>query len=115
MKPGIWHNTTLDIAGEYDKAGWGKSFGELEADRLVVNLGVWNINDGEEQPFGIYFTGLELGYDLNEPSHAGGMAIGPKPKEDEWWRNKLWPSVNIAGEHRYIIATRKGRVDDSEG
>jgi hypothetical protein len=113
-QPDTWYDTILNIAGEYHQAGWGKSYSELEADRLVVNLGVWNINDGEEQPFGICFTGFELGYDLNEPSRAGGVAIGPKPGEDEWWRNKLWPSVNIAGEHRYIIATRKGRADESE-
>ncbi len=105
-EPGTWYRSVLNIGEEYNRAGWGRTFGELEADRLVVNMGVWNINDGEEQPFGIYFTDLELAYDLDQPSSAGGMLVGPKAKEDEWWRNKLWPSVNISGEHRYIIATR---------
>jgi hypothetical protein len=103
---GIWHPATLNVAEEFNSAGWGKSFTDLEADRLVATLGVWHINDGDEQPFGIYYSGISLDYDLDEPSHIGGERIGPKPKEDEWWRGKLWPSVNIAGEHRYIIATQ---------
>ncbi len=104
--PGSWHLASLALAEDYNRAGREKSFGELQTDRLLVHLGVWHINDGKPQPFGILFTDLQIGEADETPSRVDGRAIGPKPKEDEWWRNKLWPSVNIAGEHRYIIATR---------
>ena len=106
--PGKWYDTTLNIAAEYNRAGWGKTFAELDAGLLVVNPGVWHINDGEEQPFGLYLTGFSLDYGLDTPSMAGATAIGPVEDEEKWWRGKLWPSRNIAGEHRYIIATRPG-------
>jgi len=28
-----------------------------------------------------------------------------KPKEREWWRNKLTPFTHTAGEHRYHLET----------
>ncbi len=97
----------LNIREDHDSHSQGRSFRGLDIDRLIINLGVWNINDGDDQPFGIYFNGFRLDYDLPGSSQAGGIRIDPKAKEDEWWRNKIWPSKNIAGEHRYIIATQK--------
>jgi len=105
-EPDSWHRATLDITGDYENGNQDKRYSELEIDRLVVNLGVWNINDGEEQPFGICFTGLSLEQDLDMSSNIDGKVIGPKPEEDKWWRNKIWPWKHIAGEHRYVIATQ---------
>ena len=102
-----WQDCTLNIALDYERVTPGKTYNDLNTDRLVITVGVWNINDGEEQPFGIYFTGFNLERDETEASNIGGEAIGEKDLEDIWWRNKLWPNKNIAGEHRYIIATRK--------
>jgi len=102
-----WHESFLNIREDHDAHSEGSSFGELAIDRLFINLGVWNLNDGDEQPFGIYFKNFKLEYNLPGSSHAGGMSIGLKSEEDEWWRNKIWPWKNIAGEHRYIIATQK--------
>jgi hypothetical protein len=104
--PDEWHSAHLNIAEDYDRSDRGTRFADLQVDRLVVTLGVWNINDGDPQPFGIYFTGISLVSRPASSSDVDGQTVGPKPKEDEWWRNKLWPSVNIAGEHRYIIATQ---------
>jgi hypothetical protein len=104
--PDIWHTAELDLAGDYNRAGRQQQFNELHTDRLVINLGVWNLNDGGEHSYGIYFTGFEVGSDPDSPSRVDGRPVAPKPKEDEWWRNKTWPWKNIAGEHRYIIATR---------
>ena len=103
--PDIWIDARLNLARDYNRGGKGHSFTSLEADRLVVHFGVWNINDGGEQPFGISLTGLALEESSGESSQAGGIEISPKPEKDLWWRNKLWPNVNIAGEHRYIIST----------
>ena len=104
--PDTWHEAILDIAGDFEKGNPDKRYADLGISLLAIHLGVWNINDGDEQPFGIYFTGLRLDRDLDIPGRVSGTQIGPKPKEEEWWRNKIWPSKNIAGEHRYIIATR---------
>ena len=105
-EPDTWHRAALDIAGDYENGNRDRSYTDLGVDRLVVNLGVWNINDGEQQPFGICFTGLSLEYDLDVPGNTGGRTVRPKPIEDQWWRNKVWPWKHIAGEHRYVIATR---------
>lgn len=102
-----WQDCTLNIAGDYEKVNPGKSYSDLNIDRLVLTLGVWNINDGNEQPFGIYFTDFKLKLNQTRPSNIGGVAIEEKAEKDIWWRNKLWPNKNLAGEHRYIIATQK--------
>jgi len=104
-EPDIWHAAELDLAGDFNRAGRQQKFNELHTDRLMINLGVWNLNDGGEHAFGIYFTGFEVGSGPDSPSRVDGSPVAPKPKEDEWWRNKIWPWKNIAGEHRYIIAT----------
>ncbi|MFO7670390.1 MAG: metallophosphoesterase [Bacteroidales bacterium] len=101
-----WHDTMLNIARDFEMATPGKNYNDLNVDRLVITLGVWNLNDGDEQPFGIYFTGFRLDLNQTQPSNIGGKNIREKPEEDIWWRNKLWPNVNMAGEHRYIIATQ---------
>ena len=100
----------MNIAGDFERLTQGKRYSDLNVDRLVLTLGVWNINDGEEQPFGIYFTGFRLDLNQTNQSTSGGAAIREKAVEDIWWRNKLWPNKNMAGEHRYMIATQKPRV-----
>jgi hypothetical protein len=102
-----WHECQLNIREDHDNHSEDGSFRDLDIDRLIINLGAWHINDGDDQPFGIYFNGFRLDYDLPGSSRAGGIGIDPKAEEDQWWRNKIWPSKNIAGEHRYIIATQK--------
>jgi hypothetical protein len=102
-----WYKCQLNILEDQDKHSQGRSFRELDMDRLIINMGVWNINDGDDQPFGMYLDGFRLDYDLPGSSQAGGLSIDPKKEEDKWWRNKIWPWKNIAGEHRYIIATQK--------
>ena len=102
-----WHECQLNIREDHDNHSQDGSFRDLDIDRLIINLGAWHINDGDDQPFGIYFNGFRLDYDLPGSSRAGGIGIDPKAEEDQWWRNKIWPSKNIAGEHRYIIATQK--------
>ena len=102
-----WNECLLNIQADFDSQSEGLSFGELDINRLIINLGVWNLNDGKNQPIGIYYQDFKLDYDLPGYSEAGGIRIDPKFEEDKWWRNKIWPWKNIAGEHRYIIATQK--------
>jgi hypothetical protein len=102
-----WNECLLNIREDHDSNSQGRSFREMEINRLIVNLGVWNINEGDDQPFGIYFNDIKLEYDLPGFSESGGIRIHPKGEEDKWWRNKSGISTNLAGEHRYFIATPK--------
>jgi hypothetical protein len=108
-----WHQAALNIGEDYNVADQGKLFSDLGCDRMVIHLGVWNLNDGEEQPFGIYFTDLEL-QQAQLPgtgSSVDGRPVESKKEDEKWWRNKIWPWKNIAGEHRYIIATQPYREE----
>ncbi len=100
-----WQNVSLNIAADYEGVAEGKKYAELKVDRLVVTIGVWNINDGGDHSFGVYITDLKY-VAADGFSHIEGTPLKEKPVEDIWWRNKVWPSVNIAGEHRYIIASK---------
>lgn len=105
--PDTWHECLLNIQEDHNSQNRDRSFGELDIDRLIINLGVWNLNDGDDQPFGIYFNDFRLDYGQPGSSQAGSIRPEPKSEEDRWWRNKIWPWKNIAGEHRYIITTQK--------
>ncbi len=105
--PNQWHKTRLNITRDYEKTEQGKIYNDLHVDRLVVTMGVWNINDGEKQPFGIYFTGILLDDTPAIHSNIDGTPIEAKPEEDIWWMNKTWPWIHASGEHRYIISTQK--------
>lgn len=106
-KPDIWHESTLNLRDDYKKVAPGNNFSDLKLDRLVLTLGVWNINDGDEQAVGIYFTGFNLQSGKSAPSNIDGVPIEAKAEEEIWWFNKTWPWVNASGEHRYMIATQK--------
>ncbi len=76
-------------------------------DRLVINLGTWHVNDGDSQPFGLYFDNLQLLSGVENLSNVDGKAIAAMPDEQMWWMNKYEPFLHIAGEHRYFMATKK--------
>ena len=104
-KPDEWHRCKLYLADDYDKYNdHGKKFADHGIDRLIINLGLWNINDGNEQPFAIYFDEISIGQGNGE-SMAGDYKIEAKPVESRWWRGKTTPNMHIAGEHRYHLAT----------
>jgi hypothetical protein len=106
MEADQWHDCQLSIGSDYQMAEKGSEYQDLKLDRLVLTLGVWNLNDGGEWPLGIYFTDLKLGSGRDLSSSVDGRPLTEKDVALIWWRNKMWPSRNIAGEHRYIIATR---------
>jgi hypothetical protein len=114
--PDLWHEAELNVLEDYRSLQADDPFSCGKPDRLLVTPGVWNLNDGDEQPFGVYFTGFELVFPDDPPgtvtlaSSVDGTPVREKDPEEIWWRNKIWPNRNIAGEHRYIIATQKAGV-----
>lgn len=106
--PNKWHKVTLIPAKDHED-NQESSYAELNLDRLAINLGVWTINDGSDYPYGIYFSHLELGYSNSNQlsSKVNGNNIESKPENKIWWLGKYFPFDHIAGDHRYILGTKK--------
>ena len=103
---GEWQEAVLNWKRDYETKE--ENLPSLGLDRLVINLGTWNVNDGVSQPFGVYFDSLEmLSGDDENYSSVDGKAITPMPDSQMWWMNKYEPFLHIAGEHRYFMATNK--------
>ncbi len=106
LKGDTWQKASLNIASDFE--GGQDGFLALDLDRLVINLGTWHINDGEPQPFGVYFDELAFS-GLSTPSNVDGKSITASLDKDVWHLRKFEPFLHIAGEHRYHMAT-EGRV-----
>ena len=103
-----WANVILNTGKDFNRREQERKFGALRIDRLVINLGVWHMNEGEEQPFGIYFTGFDLQSTNrldSKTSQVNGSEIVKKKEEEVWWRGKHFLFTHLAGEHRYHLAT----------
>jgi hypothetical protein len=109
--PDKWHKASLDIANDFDTYAKGYRFDESGVDRLVVNLGTWNINDGNPQPVGVFFTGFKLGYSQTG-SNVDGIALVEKPRGKKvlaqqaftllqpWRRAPVSPGIETRPEQR---------------
>jgi 3',5'-cyclic AMP phosphodiesterase CpdA len=103
---GRWFDVTINPARDHE-ANHEIKYSKLNLDRLVINLGVWTINDAFDFPYGIYFTDFNLKYGRNSDSLIEGQKIIPKPDEKIWWLGKYFPFTHVAGDHRYIMGTKK--------
>jgi hypothetical protein len=101
--PDVWHKVRLNIKSDFENNTGGFKFFDPESDRLVVSAGIWNINDGREQPFAAFLRNFSVGYNLGSDSQIDGKIMESMPDERRWWRGKLMPSGNVAGEHHYHV------------
>lgn len=91
---GLWHNAELPIGKDFDSAqSDGTSFGDLNADRAVLYLGTWTVNEGIGQEAGIYIKHVSL--ETGKP-HSATTPL--KTKEDIWYSRVK----HIAGDHQYV-------------
>lgn len=106
--PNQWHEASLHLAKDFDTYS-GQNFSDIQADRMVINLGVWTINDGADYPYSIYFDDIQLlpNAPADAISKTGDAAVVLKPDEEVWWLNKYMPFTHIAGEHRYIFTSKQ--------
>lgn len=113
--PGEWHEAELYLASDFNQHSQSR-FEALQADRLVITLGVWTINDGGPYPYSIYFDDLELDTASASSliSSSGGQKVTAKPDEETWWLNKYTPFTHVAGEHRYIFTTQAMGPDEGK-
>ena len=101
--PGIWQKVHLNIKADFETNPNGYKFSDAAPDRLVVSAGIWNINDGKKQSFAAFLKNFELKSDNGSFSEINGKKILPAPDNQKWWRGKLMPSGNVAGEHHYYL------------
>jgi hypothetical protein len=80
-------------------------FNDLRPDRLLVNIGIWNVNNGASQIFASYFDYFNLKYGLNAESKIDGKLIKLKDDKLKWKMGKdiLYPPTHVAGEHHYYV------------
>lgn len=104
--PGKWHDVSLNIPHDFNTS-YDTSFKDLDLERLAISLGVWTINDAADYPYGIYFTGFNLRNGSDGFSSVDGAEILPKPEKKIWWLGKYFPFRHTAGDHRYILGTKK--------
>ena len=103
---GKWMEVSLNLVQDHND-NYKTKYEDLNLDRLIINLGTWTINDGHDFPYGIYFTDFELQAAANNSSTVSGELITTKPDEKVWWLGKYLPFTHIAGDHRYILGTKK--------
>jgi hypothetical protein len=99
-----WADVRINIKDDFNAIEQERVFDELTIDRLVFTLGVWTLNEGTSQPFGIYFTDFEL---VNQQikSQINGQPVQHKTDDKIWWQGRHIPFIHLAGEHRYHLQT----------
>jgi 3',5'-cyclic AMP phosphodiesterase CpdA len=96
---GAWHQVKINVFEDHEKQV-GVAPDALNLDRLVINLGVWTVNDGQDQSIGVYFSDLSLKKPSQHlySSSVGGENIELKQDKDLW----IFQNKHVAGEHQYI-------------
>jgi len=100
-----WHKVSLNIKNDFERNENGLKYNDLRPDRLLVNMGIWNVNMGADQSFASYFDQFNLKYGLNAKSKIDGKLIKLKDDKLKWKMGKdiLYPPTHVAGEHHYYV------------
>jgi hypothetical protein len=96
--PDKWHEVAINAKRDYELANNEGKFNELQLDRLVVTLGTWTENIGNNQQIGIYFDDISICFEQENAkvrSTIDGEPIKRKEKA-EIWNKRI---VHVNGEH----------------
>ena len=88
-----WHTLLLNPTVDLDPV-------DRPVDRWALNLGVWNINDGNNQGIEAYFAAVEQQAAGREPSQLDGVQLSDKPENMRY----TFRVNHTAGEH--VIANQ---------
>lgn len=92
-KVGKWHDTTLPFASDFSSADEEKrDFKELDADRAVIYLGTWTVNEGIGQEAGVFIRQVAVA----DASQA--VSASPIKNDGDIWYSRI---DHIAGDHQY--------------
>ena len=97
-QPGDWHALTINFQDDFNQHAEGKKLTSFAIDRIVINLGVWTVNDGNNQEIGMHFDALSL-HHRKESSNLDGKPLDRKSEDDFWYGG----IKHVAGEHQYKI------------
>lgn len=92
-KTGVWHEVALPFGKDFTFADEEKrSFERLGADRMLIYLGTWTVNEG---------IGQEAGVFIEQVSLDSRNDTAPTPLKDA---GNIWHSRidHVAGDHKYV-------------
>lgn len=97
-KAGEWHRLVLNPFKDFLETTELIEWMINQVDRLIINLGVWTINDGYRQESGAWFANLSLKTVLpaGPVSTINGLPVQKKDDRLMWWKG----TGHMAGEHK---------------
>ena len=96
-----WNAVSINLDTDLAKINGGGSFPDLGCEKLVLNFGVWTINEGYKQETGIYFKDVDVEFADRDAVSAGqvnGLEYGIMDNKKVWSRG----IGHVAGEHQYV-------------
>ncbi|WP_373493476.1 hypothetical protein, partial [Aquiflexum sp.] len=95
------NEANLNLVADFESHG--EKFDVLKLDSLVINLGTWNMNDGDYYPYAVYFSNIRFDKNMDQQakSMVGESVISRTQADDIWWMK----NNHIAGEHKYHSPT----------
>ena len=91
---GKWNKSVIPFGNDFTSANTDQlTFEQLHAERVIISMGTWTVNDGINQEAGIFIKNIEL-IDDSTNFHLSKL----KNNKDIWH-----PRINhIAGDHQYV-------------
>ncbi len=108
VNPDSWQALQINVADDFNRYSKELKFSDLALERLVLNFGVWTINDGRDHSYGMYFNNPELLFESSSPAmktNVDGQEVDETALADKWWSGKLISFTKAGGEHRYHLET----------
>ena len=108
MNPDGWQAIQINAADDFNRYSKDLKFNDLDLDRLVLNFGVWTLNDGRDHSFGMYYNNPQLFFESIAPdwnTNVDGQEVSETALADKWWLGKLISFTRVGGEHRYHLET----------
>jgi len=99
-----WHRVIANARKDYETAS-ARSFDELDLDRLVITLQVWNLNqhlegEGADKPMqiGIYFDDIDVTFEPAQADVASTLDANPIKQKDKSQIESRWLLSGMASE-----------------
>jgi len=96
-----WNTVYINLESDLEKLKGGKSFRDLDCQKLILNFGVWTINNGYQQEAGLFFKDIEVDYP--DPLSAPVSMLNDREygllADDLIWNRGIG---HVAGEHQYV-------------
>jgi hypothetical protein len=96
-----WNTVLINLNTDLGKINKGKSYQDLGCEKIVLNFGVWTINDGFRQEAGVFFKDIDIAF--TDPASAAASRLNGREygllNNDKIWSRGIG---HVAGEHQYV-------------